>query len=124
LLFVRLRKTRQPVDTPLDSHPIPRFDVMGLASQLVAGSGRLFGGEIALLPLNAIEECSRNVFFGATNHCTNIQITCINMQCHLMGKTPNRKIQFIKRVGNLESTQRRKRQCCLLQFYLHFFVSV
>src|SRR5579859_6492910 len=67
---------------------------MGLASQLVAGIGRLFSGEIALLPFDAFEERSRNVLFGATNHCTNIQIICMNMQGCL--------------IGNLESTKRRK----------------
>jgi len=39
-----------------------------------------------LLPFGTIEERSRDVLFGLTNHCTNIQITCINMQGRLMGK--------------------------------------
>jgi hypothetical protein len=59
---------------------------MGLASEPVADIGSLFGGEITLVPFGAIEERRRNIFFGATNYCTNIQIICINMQGRLMGK--------------------------------------
>ena len=95
LLFGRLRETRQPVNAPLNSHPISRFDVMRLAAELVASSGCLLAGEIALLIFGNLEE-SIGRDFDLTTHCTNIQIVCITVQCRLIKMIFKQRIQFPK----------------------------
>src|ERR1035437_3982301 len=68
--------------------------MMRLAAKLVAGSGCLLGGEIALLPFGNLEERVGNSF-GLTTHCTNIQGICINVQWHFRW-WPNARVRKIR----------------------------
>jgi hypothetical protein len=75
-----LRKARQPVNAPFNSHPIPSLDVMRLTAEQVSDIHCLLGGEIALLPLCHIEKGVERGLLNSMPHVTKLQESCINMQ--------------------------------------------
>lgn len=87
LLLQRAWKTRQSVNAALHPKPVARLDMVRLAAEQEADLGGLLGSEIALLPLDDFKQGVNGRWF-LVRHAANIQASCINMQCGLLGILP------------------------------------
>ncbi len=89
-----LKKVRKAINAPLNSHPIPGFDVVCQAAEQVSGLRCLIGSEVALGLLCNFEELIVSGL-GRARHCINIQEIGIIMQTCFSGESEPGKSWFI-----------------------------